>query len=458
MHITASGSLHRLAAVLCCLLVSSHASELNDAAWWSPANSIAKVYDFSDDFSVMQQAKPSLVAVEPSSTLRARKRAHKQDDLILLGEGETRARENATTELHHKANTTAEHGRVNGTGTANVAASVNVNNTATAAVAATSAATAEKGEKKQIPAEVRKTWGEWLRLTMSCALVIKALCMTSNILFQVSPLPVVKGFVQKCCTGDTDSAPFISIAYGSCQWCFYGLFAFIVTSKTGFLVLVYSNVFGAGLGMYYVYAFQMNCMNHDVRTRSMVYFQVLGTVAFVQVVAMMMLPAVRALFFSGLISSAWSIVGSMSMLTTVPTVLATKCAKTLPFPLLVAAEVSAVLWITCGVMLRDPWITVPNVASFMTCGFALSLCWYYPMCSVDDDLENEESEDMAPLVPETAESTAQIVPEHPSPLSRIIRTIRGGQDLDRPSSMAGYGTMKRTNSLEGCTAGTGETF
>jgi hypothetical protein len=133
---------------------------------------------------------------------------------------------------------------------------------------------------------------------LSFAIVVKALCMMSNILFQASPLPVVKQFQQVGDTGDADSAPFISIAYGSSQWCFYGLFAFLVTGKSGFLVLVYSNMFGAGLGLFYVFTFLVNCKNEQVLSVSTVYFRVLASLVAVQVMCIMTLPVVRALFIS----------------------------------------------------------------------------------------------------------------------------------------------------------------
>merc|ERR1740117_2163794 len=120
----------------------------------------------------------------------------------------------------------------------------------------------------------------------------------SNILFQASPLPAAKLFMEQGDTGDTDSAPFISIAYGSSQWCFYGLFAFIVTGKRGFLVLVYSNIVGACLGIFYVFTFQRNCKNEEVMYMSNMYFRVLGTLVGVQLICMAVLPAVRALFIS----------------------------------------------------------------------------------------------------------------------------------------------------------------
>merc|ERR1719484_505587 len=95
------------------------------------------------------------------------------------------------------------------------------------------------------------------------ALVIKVLCMAGNVLVQVSPYPQVNRWESRGCTGEADAAPYVSIAFGGCQWCFYGMFAWIVTSRSGFLILVHSNCLGAVLGTYYVVAFLRNCRNED---------------------------------------------------------------------------------------------------------------------------------------------------------------------------------------------------
>ena len=44
-----------------------------------------------------------------------------------------------------------------------------------------------------------------------------------------SPFPQVSRWDIRKCTGDADAAPFVSIAFGGCQWCFYGMFAWLVT-------------------------------------------------------------------------------------------------------------------------------------------------------------------------------------------------------------------------------------
>mmetsp|Transcript_21072 Transcript_21072/g.62888 ORF Transcript_21072/g.62888 Transcript_21072/m.62888 type:complete len:166 (+) Transcript_21072:930-1427(+) len=161
------------------------------------------------------------------------------------------------------------------------------------------------------------------------------------------------------------------------------------------------------------------------------------------------MPPVKALFFCGIISSAWSVVGATSMLTTVPQVLKTKSSKSLPLPLLLAAGISAVLWIMCGVMLRDPWITVPNVCCFCCTGFALSLCWIYPRTG-GEECQEEDEEEAAPLLHEEDEPSdgRQVLSDRQSPLVSLMRSLRGNGD----------GTPTREASGHGISAGTGETW
>jgi len=201
--------------------------------------------------------------------------------------------------------------------------------------------------------------------------------MMSNVLFQVSPLPLVKQFQAKHDTGEADAAPFVAIAFGGCQWCFYGIFAYLVTGKSGFLILVYSNVLGALLGIYYVQAFQANCTRLGQISGMSMYFRIVSVLVLLQIGGMAALPREKALFFSGLISSTCSVATSLSALITLPIVVKQKNASSIPLPLSLASGVSAVLWITCGVILWDPWITFPNIIGLVCSVVSISLVQYY---------------------------------------------------------------------------------
>jgi len=225
---------------------------------------------------------------------------------------------------------------------------------------------------------------------LSFAVVIKSMCMMSNVLFQVSPLPQVRHFQEKQTTGETDAAPFVAIAFGGSQWCFYGIFAYLVTGKSGFLVLVYSNFLGALLGVYYVLTFHTNCTRLTQISGLSMYYRVVSAVVLIQIGAIAAMPRERALFISGLISSTCSIAQSLSGLVTLPHVIKTKCAASIPLPLCVACGISNGLWITCGLMLWDPWIICPNVVGLTLSLVSVGLYFYYGCEEKKLDLKDDQ--------------------------------------------------------------------
>mmetsp|Transcript_1719 Transcript_1719/g.4025 ORF Transcript_1719/g.4025 Transcript_1719/m.4025 type:complete len:422 (+) Transcript_1719:135-1400(+) len=237
-----------------------------------------------------------------------------------------------------------------------------------------SAAGAQAGIKQAVKLPQKS----WFALTFSIALVVKALCMMSNVVASMSLIPQVLTFRQLKGTGDVDAAPFISIMYGGCQWCFYGFFAFVVTKQSGFLILVYSNALGAVLGTCYVAGFQYHCCNSTALRKLFRYYQVVASLVVFQLFTMMLLPRERALFLCGLVSSLCSIVGACSLLSTVPVVLKTRCSASINAQLVIVGMISNALWITCGVILWDAWIMVPSSCSICLQTVALGFLCYFP--------------------------------------------------------------------------------
>lgn len=237
---------------------------------------------------------------------------------------------------------------------------------------------------KAVAEKAKLTPRSWFAVTLSFAFVVKCLCMLSNVAFQMSPIPQVQSFDKRKCTGEADAAPFISIFYAGSQWCFYGVFAFLVTHKTGFLVLVYSNFSGVFLGLYYIWGFQKNCRNPAQMSMLFKYFKVVLTLVLCQFVAMLTQTRERALFFSGFVSSVCSVAGACSLLATLPVVMKTKSTASMNKPLLLIGLLSNSLWLLCGFILWDAWIVVPNscgiFVQFIACGVVL----YYPDPPAED--------------------------------------------------------------------------
>lgn len=207
---------------------------------------------------------------------------------------------------------------------------------------------------------------------------IKVVCMTGNILVQISPYPTVRKWEDRKCTGDVDAAPFLSIAFGGFQWCFYGTFAWLLTKRSGFLILVQSNCLGAMLGTYYTMAFARNCRHVSSMLALNRYTTAVASLAGLQIASIVVLPLERALFLVGLISSFCSFVGALSMLVAVPTVVRTKSSRTIPGPYAVANLLCAIAWVICGWVLGDPLVTYPNIASAISSGVCLYLKITFP--------------------------------------------------------------------------------
>jgi len=407
--------------------------------WWSPVAGMLRVYDINKDLFpeasrvALRHRHVSFLSLNNSVAVTA------ATDIVGAGVGKSQ-------QVTFAGAATAA------TKVAAVAATSNAL-VANAQVQATEAAKATQAVKVIADGKtplVAQGWFAWLRVTMSIGFVIKGLCMILNIFYQASPLPLIAEYKSKGDTGDADLAPFIFLTYGGWQWCFYGTFAYLVTNKTGFLVLVYSNCCGAAMGIYYVISFNANCHNPQMIARRSKYYCVLVAVMTSQFIAIESMPAVKALFFCGLISSAWSTVSAASLISTVPKVIESQNSKALPLPLLVMGWISSVLWVTCGFMLWDPWITFPNVFSLGVCTFALCLCFMYPPFEDSESPKLRES-------PYVCDQECLDV-ERTSPLQRVLSVMGVGSNSSEDQLLKEHADEKQYGSGgTGDSCGTGGT-
>lgn len=229
-------------------------------------------------------------------------------------------------------------------------------------------------------------WRVWQELSalesllagLTFASMVKAMCMAGNILVQISPYPQVQRWELRGCTGESDAAPYVSIAFGGWQWCYYGFFAYFITTRSGFLILVHSNFLGAILGTYYIITYFRNCRNPEMLQNLQKYLAAVVALILLQVCALTTLPVERALFMTGLVSSFCSFVGAISMLFCLPAVIRSKDSRAIPGPLVTANLASAVVWCICGLMLSDPMIAAPNVVCCLSSLLCLYLKLVYP--------------------------------------------------------------------------------
>lgn len=227
------------------------------------------------------------------------------------------------------------------------------------------------------PGTIRnRIWTSLQYLTIGA--IVKVSCIVGNILSQLSPYPSVKKFLSKGDTGDFDALPLVSIGFNGLQWCFYGLFAWWITGNHAFMILLYANVCGAISGSFYTYSFHHLCRSEKGFRWLCRYYNVIVGILLVQVLAALALPMRQAMFFEGFMASFCSVAVTISPIACLPTVLRTGSTEAMPVELAFVSFVSSVLWLTCGVMLRDWWIIIPNIVGILAGMVAMALLIIYP--------------------------------------------------------------------------------
>merc|ERR1719162_1909152 len=117
--------------------------------------------------------------------------------------------------------------------------------------------------------------------------------------------------------------------------------------------------------------FFRNCRNEDALSSLQKYLSAITALALLQLCALSILPAERALFLIGIISSFCSFINATSVLVTVPTVIRTKDSRSIPGPYAVANLLSSMVWSLCGYILADPCVMMPNIFSVCCAGASL---------------------------------------------------------------------------------------
>jgi hypothetical protein len=188
------------------------------------------------------------------------------------------------------------------------------------------------------------------------------------------------------------------------------------------------------------------------------YLSAVTALGLLQVCALCVLPAERALFLIGIISSFCSFINATSVLVTVPQVLRTKNSRSIPGPYAVANLLSAMVWSLCGYILADPCVTMPNL--FATCCAAASLALkvMYPATEDDKMLAVEEGQkQMDPSakmvqIPHGKKASARAVAKEYTAMMKPTAAPSVNAGTFGPSAAAPVA------STGGCPDGTGGTF
>ena len=215
------------------------------------------------------------------------------------------------------------------------------------------------------------------------AFMLKLAAIISNIITQLSPLRIIGEVRVNKSTGSQDSLPFLMIAVCGAQWCFYGLFAWWVTSNQGFVIVVYANVLGVVLGSWYTWSFMKYCIDSQRAGALQLYLIAAVVLAVFQICVLGVFKPEKSLLITGCVAAVMSVLVqtffsfseaillentsktskvdvtrmpkrkflskkvTASPLFDLHTVFATRSTKCWPGDLIVASFVSNCLWICC---------------------------------------------------------------------------------------------------------------
>ena len=187
--------------------------------------------------------------------------------------------------------------------------------------------------------------------------VLKVVGTASNIVLQLSPMRLVTEIRMTKSVSGISPAPLLALTACGYQWSFYGYFAFSITENVGFLTLVYANILGLVLGMYYLVTYYV----HSEQTTSVSY-GLAAMVAFAAETTYCFLDQdiSRSLFFAGTLSAILSIIVSFSPMVSLKTAITEKSLVSVPVDIIIASFVSCLVWTLLGLLLHDPWVLIPN--------------------------------------------------------------------------------------------------
>jgi hypothetical protein len=135
-----------------------------------------------------------------------------------------------------------------------------------------------------------------------------------------------------------------------------------VMDNPGFLMLVYANILGFVLGIFYLQTFA-NFSTCPTLWKN----HVIGWSIFLalELIICHIINVSTALLISGGVSALLSVFVSASPLASVSELIKANDLSTMPIDMIFASFLSSALWLWCGYLLQDPWVWIPNMGGVL---------------------------------------------------------------------------------------------
>ncbi|KAK4362734.1 hypothetical protein RND71_017975 [Anisodus tanguticus] len=196
----------------------------------------------------------------------------------------------------------------------------------------------------------------------------------------IAPVPTFYRIVKTKSAEGFHSLPYVVGLFSAMLWVYYAMV------KTNVTLLITINSFGCiaetiYVAIYFTYATRKARM----KTLGLVLLLNFGASGLILFLTQILCKGPKRAEVIGWICVAFSISVFVAPLSIMGRVIRTKSVEFMPFNLSVALALSAVMWFLYGLLLRDVYVAVPNIAGMILGVLQMVLYGIYRNCKSNDD-------------------------------------------------------------------------
>ncbi|KAF3627972.1 Bidirectional sugar transporter SWEET12 [Capsicum annuum] len=195
----------------------------------------------------------------------------------------------------------------------------------------------------------------------------------------IAPVPTFYRIFKKKSSEGFHSLPYVVALFSAMLWIYYAMV------KTNVTLLITINSFGCiaetiYVAIYFTYATRKARM----KTLGLVLLLNFGAFGFIVFLTQILCKGPKRAEVIGWICMAFSISVFVAPLSIMGRVIRTKSVEFMPFNLTLALVLNAVMWFLYGLLLKDVYITVPNIAGMALGVLQMVLYGIYRNCESND--------------------------------------------------------------------------
>jgi len=203
-----------------------------------------------------------------------------------------------------------------------------------------------------------------LAVPVALKLILPGVAIGSSIFQAFSPLQSVLRMTREKSVGEQESLPFVSLAFSCAHWCLYGLLSWILAGDASLLVLLYANVFGTFLGIFYATVFQRTCKDNMKLGKLNASWKTVAAILASEIaIALLLNSKAAALSLFGWTSTILSVCLAVAPLAALPTILRTRSVTSMPKDLILATLLASTAWLLTGLTIGDSFVVATNAVN-----------------------------------------------------------------------------------------------